>query len=864
MNGIKQMLFRVAGLLRRRKIEDEMTEEFRCHLEMQSAANIASGMSSEDALDAARRDFGGIDQIKERYRDERILVSLDQILKEVRGILRSFWRAPKFTAPILTTLILGIGAATLIFELTGWITIRALPFLNPQQTVILGTRNKQNIYQAGLYPFQFEAYRQRTDLFEKFAGAKKSWINVLIDKEPVAATRVQILPDFFPILGIVPGLGRSFLPSEFEPGEDSEVVITDLFWRQHFNGSASALGKSILVEGRRCVIVGILKTNQLLLGVDGDIFQPLAFRNDPASPFEPFLRTVVQLKTGISRAQGLAALLLTPVSEPQISFFVGAKPEFTQAKDVYNSGGYWLILAAGILLYTVACLNAANLMLVRFSGRRREWNIRLAIGGSRRDVIRLVILESGLLVLMSAAAVGLFARGLFPVLVSFYGRNEEAAFATYWNLPTLLCIAVLSVLALVAMVLTPILGLYRQDIPRGIYEGSIPIGERPGTRRMRNALVVLQTCFAVILIVGAALMLQTFHKLQHVDLGFDPKGKAKIYLSFPRNGQIAVPEKRRQLLEAIKEKLMRIPGVNDASFGSEVLLMGGYYGSNEIRGADGTYLSVQMDYVSENFQKTAGLTMHRGNWVGDKPNGQVVINETLAKACFGQRDPIGQFLKLKGSSQDIPMEVIGVVKDVHESLRSSPGMHLYIPAAANPLGASTFVVRFNGKQDPSFGYIVRKTIYDLDPSVLPTVTPFSDVIGNMAFMERYASAVLNGLSSVALFMAAIGLFSALACTVDMRMSEFGVRMALGATPWNIAAMVMRRGLFLAGIGVVLGGLCAFGFTRFMRSILFATAPFEPSAYFAATLVLFLVALLTCWIPARRAADSDVAGLLRAE
>jgi putative ABC transport system permease protein len=762
-------------------------------------------------------------------------------------------------------LALGIGAATLIFELTGWITIRAFPFPNSQQIVILGTRNKQNIYQGGLYAFQFEAYRQRTDLFDKFAGAQRSWINVMIDKEPVAATRVQILPEFFAILGIVPDLGRSFLPSEFGPGEDAEVVITDLFWRRHLNGSASALGKSILVEGRSCVIVGILKANQLLLGVNGDIYQPLAFRYNSASPYEPFLRTVARLKSGISREQGLAALLATPISEPHDSFFgVAAKPEFTQPKDVYNSGGYWLILAAGVLLFTVACLNAANLMLVRFSGRRREWNIRLAIGGSRWDVIRLVILESGLLVLISAAAVALSARGLFPVLVSFYGRNEDAAFATYWNLPTLLCIAVLSVVALFAMILTPMLGLLRQDIPSGIYEGSIPIGERPGTRSMRNALVVLQTCFAVVLIVGAALMLQTFHKLQHVDLGFDPKGKAKIYLSFPHKGQMAVPEKRRQLLEAIKEKLMRIPGVNDASFGSEVLLMGGYYGTNEIRAADGTYLSVQMDYVSKNFQKTAGLSMHRGNWVEDKPNGQVVINETLAKACFGQRDPVGQYLKLKGSSQDIPMQVIGVVRDVRESLRSSPGMHLYMSVAANPLGASTFVVRFDGKQDPSFESIVRKIIYDLDPSVLPTVTPFSDVVGNLAFMERYASAVLNGLSSVALIMAAIGFFSALACTVDMRMSEFGVRLALGATPWGIAAMVMRRGLFLAGIGVVLGALCAFGLTRFMRSMLFETASFEPGAYFAAALVLFLVALLTCWIPARRAADSDVAGLLRAQ
>jgi predicted permease len=866
MKKLRRFVFRLGGLLQRRRIEAEMTEEIRLHLEMQTEAHIAAGMKQDEAREAAQRDFGGIEQIKERYRDERLLVFLDQVAKEARGTLRSLWRTPKFTVPILSTLVLGIGAATLIFVLTGWITLRSLPFPDPQQICVLGTHNKQIATPHGLYAFQFEAYRQRTDIFSEFAGARRNWMNVLVGGQPIPAVTVQVSRDFFPMLGIVPALGRSFLPSEYSPGADGEVVITDLFWRRHFNGEPTAVGQTIVIDRKPCVVVGVLRVNQMLLDTNGDMFQPFSFRYDPTSPIEPFLRSFARLKPGISRSQARAALMASPPSEPKMTWpGAGAEPDLAKADDTFKSGGYWLILVAGAFLYAIACLNAANLILVRFSERRREWSIRLAIGGSRMDIVRLAVIECGILALVSAVAVAVIARELFPFLVVYYGRNEDSAYVSFWNLSTISCIGVLSAVALIAMTVMPVVSLSRQDVRRSLYEGSAAPRERPGTSRIRSALVVLQAGIAVLLIAGAGLMLQTFQRLEHVDLGFEPSGMAKIIMAFGRNDPNASREKRLQLLEDLRQRLLRLPGVIEASFGSDVLLMGGYFGGSQVRADDGSLIPVQMDNVSADFLKTARMALCEGKWVEDRPAiDGAVINQALAKAYFGKKDPVGQFLKLKGPLQDASVEVVGVVRDVRESLRAPVGMHLYVAAAAVPMGVSTFIVRLNRSPDAALDSLIHEAIYDLDPNVLPTVTSFDEVMGNQAFMERYASSVLIGLSSAALVLAAVGLFSALACTVERRMPEFGVRLTLGATPHEIMAMVVRRGLFLASAGIALGTAFALGLTRFMRSILFETAPYDPGVFVGTAFILLLVAGLACWTPARRAASSDVAALLRAE
>lgn len=791
---------------------------------------------------------------------------LEALPKEVRGVLRSLRRSRGFTASLMGTLFLGMGTAALIFELTGWVTLMTLPYPDPSHLVSLSMRDNRNNSSYGLYGFQYDAYRQRTDLFSKFAGAMSRQINVLVGKDPVPAIRSQLTPDFLSMIGVKPARGRLFLPSEYRAGSNGVVIISDLFWRRHFHGDPSALGQTVVVDNNPCVVVGILHVNQQLFRLGSEILQPLDYHYDPTNPYDPYMRTIGILNKGVSTTQAVAALKASPpVSPTYVWPGLGLNPELIAAKDTLtNQGGYWLMFVAGFVLYAIACLNAATLMLVRFSGRRREWSIRLAIGGTRWDVIRLVVIEAGLLVSGTAAMVTLAAHWLFPFLVVYYGRNEDSAYNSFWDGRTLACIAALAFMGFVSIVALPVAGLVKGNIHKGLADGSAASGESPASRRTRSVLVVIQASFAVILIAGAGLMLQTYERLQHVDLGFNPSGLARIRIGYVRDVSSDAAAKRRQVLKDIRERLLQVPGVAEVAYGSDILLSGSFYASTNVRLADGSLMPIQDDNVSSEYLETAGLKLVEGRWVEDRPDNKVVINQTLAKAYFGTKDPVGLSVKMNWGKDDYLFEVVGVVRDVRESLRATPGPHLYQSIAGNPMGVQAFIVKLNRRSDAAFEALVRRTIYDLNEDFIVTVSPFDDVMGNLAFMERYASSVLDWLSVAALVLAAVGLFSALACTVDRRMPEFGIRMALGATPRDISRLVLFKGLLLAGAGVVIGAACALGLTRLMQSLLFETTPYDPIIYLASGVLLLSVAAAACWLPARRASRTDVTRLLRAE
>jgi putative ABC transport system permease protein len=788
-------------------------------------------------------------------------------IRELRSVLRSLARSPGLAASVVGTLFLGIGTGTLVFVLTGWVTLRSLPYPHPDQLVTVGMQNRQKVSTNGVYPFQYEGYRGRTDLFSEYGATAREWDSVTVDGEPVSATVAMISKGFFPTLGIHPALGRGFAPSEFQPTAGDVAVISDLFWRRQFGGDPSVLGKTVVVGREPCVVVGVLRVDQLVLRQSFDIYRPREFAYDPAKPFDLWMQVVARLKEGISPRQARDSMAASPPTPPSYAWpSIGLDPQLTPVRDSYRSGPYWLMLGAGAFLYIIAILNAANLMLVRATRRGREWSIRYAVGASRWQIVRPVITESSVLALAAGLAVALVARISFPPLVVMIARSPDAAYESYWDAGTLGWIAGLSVIAAVAVSVLPVARLFRQNIQRGLSEGGLAAGESPRVRRARNTLVVIQASLALVLITGAGLMVETFHRLQGVRIGFEPHRVVTAWISSPPY-KPDEPERRRQLFQGLRERILNLPGVTDVSYGSGILLNGGFYSTDQVAAADGaTPIPVQLDYVSEDLPRVAGLNIIRGRWIDDRPSAvrTAVINESLSRARFGRQDPVGQFIMLLQGGQRVPIEVVGVIADIRESLRAGAGMNVYVPETKAPLSLTTLVIRLSREPDLSFGSRVRRAVYQLDPRLVVNVQPMDQRMANMAYVERYVSTVLSGLAVIALVLAAMGLFSALACTVDQRMREFGVRMALGATSGQILGFVIRGGLTLAALGVGIGAACSLGLTRLLQSLLFDTAPYDPAIYVGAGTLLIGVAAVACWLPARRAAAAEIVRLFKSE
>ncbi len=801
------------------------------------------------------------------------------MLSDLRYALRSLTRAWGFTLTVVLTLALGIGAAAAIFSVTYWVLFRSEPWPDKDRLFVIGSKSisvRMNASDVAANAFivgvQFEACREQMSLFSEYAASRYLPVNVVIGGAPLQLPVQLVSPDFFHTLGLAPMLGRGFLPEEFKPGADDVAVISHRCWQEFFGGVPDVLGRELQVGRQRCKIVGVLPPDaQFPAFAYADICRPFVFRVDPAKPWDTIMFAVGRLKPGVTPAQANAALAAVKLKlAPQFAKgFEDSKLSLIrldELKRYFRPEIYWMLVGAVGFLYAIACLNAANLLLIRVLGKRRELSIRLALGGGRWRTIRLFAAEGALLSALSCGGALLVTHWIFPLLIRATMPNLGWGTSLSLDWRVLGVMGGLTAVTCLLIVLVPAARVFRADVQEGLKEGGLALGETPRQARLRDALVVLQAAFAVILLAGAGLMVRTLQRLQQVDLGFDPAGKVKVQLTIPADHH-AEREDRLLLFLRLQQRLRAIPGVKDAAFGSNALLAGFANPSTKVRLPDGTDLPIARDDVSYDFQRTAGLTLLKGAWLPEKrDNGkQVVINASLARRLFGDRDPIGQALPVLENNKVQPLQIVGVVKDVRESARSAPELHYYCSDWWWPPNLSTFLLRLGRDPDKAFEGLVRRAVYEFDPDLsVWQVQAMNGWIDTMQSMERTALAILQLLSGFALVLATVGLFSVLAYTVDRRAGEFGVRLALGATPRNLAGLVLRRGVVLSIVGVGVGVAGALGLTRFLRSLLYETASYEPVVYTAVAAILLVAAVAACWLPARRAARIDVARLLRAE
>lgn len=792
------------------------------------------------------------------------------MFSDLRYVLRSLTRAKGFTLVTAVTLALGIGSAAAIFSVVDYVLFCSRSF--PDDLVLLGAKTKQSEFFPMVFAAQATVYRTLESVFDDTALAKYEMVNVVVRGEPVANSVMMVSPNFFSLLGIKPAEGRGFLPSEEVEGRNASVVITDDFRREVFPDEDDAIGRKLLVDQTVCTVVGVLAPHQAfpVYGY-GRVFRPFGLRDDPTAAWQTNLLMYARLKPHVTPAVAEQAMSAVRLEAPaRLRDYLGnlqrRAATMDEAAAVMRRENYWVLLGAVGFLYAIACLNATNLMVVRLLGRRRELSIRLALGASRSRLIRLLLMEGVSLALLAGLAGVLVANWLLPLLMAV-AQSRQSFTWSRWALDWRVMSVLLGLTLLTALLITivPAWRIARADVQAGLKEGGAALGETRALARVRGGFVALQAAFALILLAGAGLMVSSINRLQAVPLGFEVNNRMKVRLQFP-TGHVAAPEARHALLKRLQEHLTRIPGVRSASYGTDTLLAGYYYAPVTLVLRDGQQIQAKVDHVAANFFETTGMKLLRGRMVAER-GGEVLINETLARRYFGDEDPIGKPIsKTKDAGSGAgDWQVVGLVNDVRHQAREAAGYRIYAPESWWPPNMDTFILQVEREPDRLLASAVKRAIYDLDPKIVVNqAASLGELRGYDQGIATYVTSVLKVVSGIALILATVGLFSILAYTVDRRMGEFGIRLALGATSRDLIALVLQRGVLLALTGVLCGLAGALALTRYLQSLLYDTPAYDPRVFAVVTMLLLSAAVLACVLPARRATKIDVAKLLRSE
>jgi hypothetical protein len=414
-------LRRIKWLFGKGPRETDLQDEINAHIETLVERHVAAGMPPDEACYAAHRQFGNVVSVQERAREQQGWVWLEQWGKDMSFALRSLIKARGFSLTVLGTLVVGIGVATVIFEITASVVLFAQPYPRPEQLYVIGFKDKQNPINAFRPAVVFSAYQEQVNVFSEYAAVTRDTTNIVVEGEPVIGDVLNTSIDFFHTLDIKPVLGRAFFPEEFRAGANNEVIITDLFWRQHFNATPEVLGRKILIDQQVCIVVGVLSSSQAFpdLFNGGDVYRPLVLKLDPVQTLSPTILAIGRLRPGVSVAQAsaaLAAVKLPALPSWAVAYLSEQEPALFKLTAIARPETYWVMLMAAALLYAVACVNAVNLMLVRLMGRRRELSIRFSLGGTRWQIVRLLLVETVGLAFVASLIVAVAARWLFPLL----------------------------------------------------------------------------------------------------------------------------------------------------------------------------------------------------------------------------------------------------------------------------------------------------------------------------------------------------------------------------------------------------------------------------------------------------------------
>lgn len=886
---LRVLLHRLFGVFRKRRLDHELEEEIKSHLEMQVEDNVRRGMSLAEARYAARRSFGGIDQIKEVYRDRRGVPVVETTLQDLRFAIRVLRRSPVYTAVVVLTLAIGIGANTAIFSLVDAVLIKMLPVRNPEQLVAIDTFNQRGERINFSYPL-FEQLRDRTQTFEGVFAAidgtsDMEMVGPVANAQPLPVEVQLVSGEYFPVLGVNAITGRTLtIEDNRVPGAHPVAVINYAFWQNKLGGDGSIVGKDIKLKDRQFTIVGVTPPGFFgeSVGRAPDIWVPLMMQPQfdrgesfLALPNMGWLRVMARLEHGGSRQQAQAALAvwLGQVQSDQnelgrnarrlrnVEVVAGSKG-LSETRDKFSKQLWILTVVVGLLLL-IACANVANLLLVRASARAKEVAVRLAIGAGRGRLVRQFLTESLLLAFVGAVLGLILASWGSRILILMASEGTgPIPIDVSLNLRTLGFTTLVALITAVLFGLTPALSATRQDVNTTLKVNTVAKPRLPLSR----LLVIVQVALSLLLITGAGMFVQTLRNLRNRNLGFDADKVLQLRIDAHSAGY--KDEQFADLYGRLLNSIKSVPGVVSASTSDSgfrtgssrtccVAVEGYTFSANEDR-------QIRTGSVAPDYFKTIGLPLLLGrefqpqdlslqNKPGSFPK-VAIINEAMARRYFGNANPIGKHFGW-GDPPDVKydVEIIGVADNaIYGNLREEKSSLIYFPGNRGQL----VVVRAAGAPD-SVVTSIRNEIRAVDKNlIISGIKTIPQLIDQSLILEILLAKLSSFFGVLALLLASIGLYGVMAYAVVRRTKEIGIRMALGAQPSSVRWMVLRETLGLVMAGVLIGVPTALAATRFISSLLYGLPPTDPITVSVAIIAIIVSAILAGFLPARTASRVD--------
>jgi putative ABC transport system permease protein len=863
----------------RRRREEELEEEIRSHLEMAKRERLERGESAETAAESARREFGNVGLVKEVTRGVWGWGWLEQLGQDVRYGLWMLRRNPGFTFVAILTLTLGIGATTGIFSILNALLLQPLPYQFPDRLVMVWESSRKGDDQITASGLIFKDWVEQNQAFEVMAAFSNRTYILSGEDETEKVQGLAATASIFPLLGINPNYGNVFLPEDEDPSRNRVVILSHGLWQRRFGSDKGILGSAITINNLKYTVVGIMppEFEFPLQSEKAELWVPLFLNLGRDNRGAHNYRVIARLKPEVTLEQARANMNVIArrleQQYPDSNTGMGVNVVSLQEQIAGKIRMSLLVLFGAVcLVLLIACANVANLLLARSTIRQKEIAIRTAVGARRPRLIRQMLTES--------------------LLLSLLGSGFGLALA-YWSVKFLVAIGpdsihrvreisidwrVLGFALLVALMtgmifgLAPALQATKANLNQWLKEGSGRATMNPVRSRMHNLLVIFEVAMALLLLIGAGLMIKSFSRLQQVKPGFNPENVMTADLTLPRrryrDGYEVIA-----LIQQILNRIAGLPGVQSASATHALPLSGD---NNTfavfIEGRTlprGEYTSADYRSISPDYFRTMGIPILRGRQFTDRDvvgtHGVVIVSETMAKRFFPNEDPMGKRFSIADGRGLEMLEIVGVAGDVrHFGLDHELTAEMYVPILQRLWPNITLVIR--GASDPlGLSAAIRNEVRQVDKDqTFTNIRTMDQILSHSVSQRRFNMLLLSIFAAVAITMSIVGIYGVMSFSVTQRTHEIGVRIALGAQAGNVLRMVMWRGMSLALIGVALGLAAALALSRVMKNLLFEVSPTDSSTFALITLLLVAVALIASYIPARRATMVDPLFALRCE
>src|SRR5580658_5836220 len=878
---LTDLFFRLRSVLLRGAVESEMEEELRFHSQRQLEKYLKAGMSGDEAQRQVRMDFGGLEQIKEDCRDARGVSLIESLVQDLRYGWRTLLKSPGFAAAALFTLALGIGANTAIFSVVYGILLRPLPFRDVSRLVLLNETEPQ-VGDVSVSYLNFQDWRRQSRTFTEMAAVTGVKFNMAGSSRPENIGGLAVSPNFLSMVGVRPVVGRGFTAEEEKAGAAPVVLLSYALWQSHFGADRRAIGQTIRLDSRTVTIVGVLPPDFRWVE-KCDVMEPMgvwATHNDSATDrgdrgdllVAGRLAAGVRMEQARSEMETIAAGLARAYPGANAHFGVNLRP----LREAYSGNvrpAMLVLLGAAIFVLLVACANVANLFLMRGAVRAKEMALRIAIGASRGRIIRQILTESFLVALLGGlAGVGLAMAGI-PAIARLIPPDTLAGANVGMNGAVLLFSAGLVVLSMFVSGLAPALHSTGSNVQSDLKEGGKTTSA--GTRnRWRGLLATTEVALALVLLVGAGLMMKSLYRLLSVDSGFRSEHVVKLEMDL-RTSQYDKDPAVIAFWQRTLDRVRALPGVESAAVGTSIPLTDDHSRTDiTVEGTlpkPGSFPHPDIHIVSGDYRKTLGVRLLRGREFtdSDRENSPPVamVNARVAQILFSGTDPIGKRFILGNPGTD-PLKwitIVGVVADTKMYGLANPArLEVYFPFRQAPSNKMSLLVK-SGQDVTALVSAIRSIVASIDEEQpIFRIATMQEVVNASVSTRRITLILLGLFSGLALVLAGIGIYGVVSYSVTQREREIGIRMALGAQRGDVLRLVLAQGGKISAAGIVLGSAASLGLTRLIAKLLYSVSVVDPATFAAVVFVLALIATVASYIPARRALCVDPLVALRNE